>query len=164
MRSDQSSALKDTVSTRGRMPSGKPNPVDVHVGYRIRLRRTLLGLSQQKLGQELGITFQQVQKYENGANRIGASRLWDVSRILNCSMPFFFEGMPEATASASPRNLTREHLDIRPLENDSMITRETLELVRVYYAITDLGTRRRIFDLTKSVGSSSAEPCGALDT
>ena len=64
-------------SSRGRMPSGKPNPVDVHVGSRVRLRRTLLGMSQEKLGEALGLTFQQVQKYERGANRIGASRLWD---------------------------------------------------------------------------------------
>src|SRR6201996_7308929 len=93
-------------STRGRMPSGKPNPVDVHVGSRVRLRRTLLGMSQEKLGEAIGLTFQQVQKYERGANRIGASRLWDLSRVLDCPMSFFFEEMDEATASASPRNLS----------------------------------------------------------
>src|SRR3954468_15891485 len=81
-------------STRGRMPSGKPNPVDVHVGARVRLRRTLLGMSQEKLGEAIGLTFQQVQKYERGANRIGASRLWDLSRVLDCPMSFFFEDMP----------------------------------------------------------------------
>src|SRR5688500_6970058 len=85
-------------STRGRMPSGKPNPVDVHVGSRARLRRTLLGMSQEKLGEAIGLTFQQVQKYERGANRIGASRLWDLSRVLDCPMSFFFEEMDDETA------------------------------------------------------------------
>src|ERR1041384_6651710 len=84
----------------------KPNPTDVHVGSRLRLRRTLLGMSQEKLGEAIGLTFQQVQKYERGANRIGASRLWDLSRVLDCPMSFFFEDMDEATASASPRNLS----------------------------------------------------------
>src|SRR4051812_13651265 len=90
-------------SARGRMPSGKPNPVDVHVGNRVRLRRTLLGMSQEKLGESLGLTFQQVQKYERGANRIGASRLWDLSRVLDCPVAFFFEEMDRETESASPR-------------------------------------------------------------
>src|SRR3569833_3753192 len=78
-------------STRGRMPSGKPNPVDVHVGARVRLRRTLLGMSQEKLGEAIGLTFQQVQKYERGANRIGASRLFDLSRVLDVPVSFFFD-------------------------------------------------------------------------
>ncbi|MGB1026977.1 MAG: helix-turn-helix domain-containing protein, partial [Rhodospirillaceae bacterium] len=76
-------------SSRGRTPSGKPNPVDVHVGSRVRLRRTLLGMSQEKLGEAIGLTFQQVQKYERGANRIGASRLWDLSRVLDVPMSYF---------------------------------------------------------------------------
>ena len=103
---DPSDAGAGHRSTRGRMPSGKPNPVDVHVGGRVRLRRTLLGMSQEKLGEAIGLTFQQVQKYERGANRIGASRLWDLSRVLDCSMSFFFEDMDEATASASPVSYT----------------------------------------------------------
>ncbi|TAL02822.1 MAG: XRE family transcriptional regulator, partial [Rhodospirillaceae bacterium] len=105
-------------SARGRMPSGKPNPVDVHVGNRVRLRRTLLGMSQEKLGESLGLTFQQVQKYERGANRIGASRLWDLSRVLDCPVAFFFEEMDQATASASPRNLSVETPDLEPRDGD----------------------------------------------
>src|SRR5512142_2927494 len=102
----------------GRMASqGFPNPIDVHVGARIRQRRTLLGMSQEKLGEAIGLTFQQVQKYERGANRIGASRLWDLSRVLDCPMSFFFEAMDEATASASPRNLSGETRDVTPREN-----------------------------------------------
>ena len=140
-------------STRGRMPSGKPNPVDVHVGSRVRLRRTLLGMSQEKLGEAIGLTFQQVQKYERGANRIGASRLWDLSRVLDCPMSFFFEEMDEATASASPRNLSVETPDVEPRENDPMAKRETLELVRAYYRIKDYHVRRRIYELAKSLAS-----------
>src|ERR1700749_3218068 len=145
-------------STRGRMPSGKPNPVDVHVGSRVRLRPTLLGMSQEKLGEAIGLTFQQVQKYERGANRIGASRLWDLSRVLDCPMSFFFEEMDEETASASPRNLPPDTRDIEPRENDPMTKRETLELVRAYYRIKDYHVRRRIYELAKSLASSEEAP------
>ena len=136
------------------MPSGKPNPVDVHVGGRVRLRRTLLGMSQEKLGEAIGLTFQQVQKYERGANRIGASRLWDLSRVLDCPISFFFEEMDEGTASSSPRNLNMESPDIEPQENDPMAKRETLELVRAYYRIKDYHVRRRIYELAKSLATT----------
>jgi transcriptional regulator with XRE-family HTH domain len=141
-------------SARGRMPSGKPNPVDVHVGNRVRLRRTLLGMSQEKLGESLGLTFQQVQKYERGANRIGASRLWDLSRVLDCPVAFFFEEMDQQTASASPRNLSVETPDLEPREGDQMTKRETLELVRAYYKIRDYHVRRRIYELAKSLATT----------
>jgi transcriptional regulator with XRE-family HTH domain len=143
-------------STRGRMPSGKPNPVDVHVGARVRLCRTLLGMSQEKLGEAIGLTFQQVQKYERGANRIGASRLWDLSRVLDCPMSFFFEEMDEATALSSPRNLSGESRDVELRDNDPMTKRETLELVRAYYRINDYHVRRRIYELAKSLASTEA--------
>ena len=84
-------AKKAGRSTRGRLDDGSANPIDVHVGARIRLRRTLLGLSQEKLGECLGLTFQQVQKYERGANRVGASRLFDLSRVLDVRVGYFFE-------------------------------------------------------------------------
>jgi transcriptional regulator with XRE-family HTH domain len=141
-------------SSRGRMPSGKPNPVDVHVGGRVRLRRTLLGMSQERLGEAIGLTFQQVQKYERGANRIGASRLWDLSRVLECPISFFFEEMDESTASSSPRNLSVESPDIEPPESDPMAKRETLELVRAYYRIKDYHVRRRIYELAKSLATT----------
>ena len=141
-------------SVRGRMPSGKPNPVDVHVGNRVRLRRTLLGMSKEKLGESLGLTFQQVQKYERGANRIGASRLWDLSRVLDCPVAFFFDEMDQETASASPRNLSVETPDLEPRDGDQMTKRETLELVRAYYRIKDYHIRRRIYELAKSLANS----------
>lgn len=141
-------------STRGRMPSGKPNPVDVHVGGRVRLRRTLLGLSQEKLGEAIGLTFQQVQKYERGANRIGASRLWDLSRVLDCPVAYFFEEMEDDVQAASPRNLTERTAEPEARDADPMTKRETLELVRAYYKITDPHVRRRIYELAKSLAAA----------
>lgn len=90
-------------SSRGRTPDGEPNPIDVHVGNRIRLRRTLLGLSQERLASLLGLTFQQVQKYERGMNRVGASRLWDIGKVLEVPISFFYEDMEQDVASQSPR-------------------------------------------------------------
>ena len=138
---------------RGRMPSGQPNPVDVHVGSRIRLRRTFLGISQEKLGSSLGLTFQQVQKYERGANRIGASRLWDLSRVLDCPISFFFDEMANETAQSSPRNLSADSRDLAPREDDPLTKRETLELVRAYYGVNDYNVRRRIYELAKALAS-----------
>ena len=85
-----------------RNPTGVPNPVDVHVGGRVRQRRLLLGMSKTNLGDALGLTFQQVQKYERGANRIGSSRLFELSQILDVPVEFFFEDMPAAVAASSP--------------------------------------------------------------
>src|SRR6202795_4424277 len=84
---------------------GRPSPIDVHVGSRVRLRRTLLGMSQERLGEALGLTFQQVQKYERGVNRVGASRLFDLSRVLDVPISFFFDDMPESlTATFGTQN------------------------------------------------------------
>src|SRR5512134_3751494 len=91
-RKERSALLSAKVD---RMPPGVPNPVDIHVGSRVRLRRTLLGLSQEKLGEAVGLTFQQIQKYERGANRIGASRLFEFSRILDVPVSFFFDDMDD---------------------------------------------------------------------
>ena len=84
---------------------GKPNPVDVHVGQRVRLRRTLLGMSQEKLGEAIGLTFQQVQKYERGANRIGSSRLYDLSRVLDVPISYFFDDMDQQVSGQPPGHL-----------------------------------------------------------
>jgi transcriptional regulator with XRE-family HTH domain len=135
--------------------TGRPNPVDVHVGARVRLRRTLLGMSQEKLGDAIGLTFQQVQKYERGANRIGSSRLFDLSRVLDVPISFFFDEMPAAVASSSPaqsRGMAEEPVIY---QLDPMAKRETLELVRAYYKIRDPNTRKRLFELTKAVGAES---------
>ncbi len=131
-----------------------PRPVDVHVGARVRLWRTLLGLSQGKLGDALGLTFQQVQKYERGANRIGSSRLFELSQILDVPVSFFFDDMPDAVAGRT-RGLREPAQE--PFETGNFTKRETLELVRAYYKISDVATRRRIFDLVKAVGQTQSK-------
>ena len=143
-------------SGRGRTPSGKPNPIDVHVGGRVRLRRTLLGMSQEKLGEAIGLTFQQVQKYERGANRIGASRLFDLSRVLDVPVSFFFDDMSDDVSQQSPRMMVAglaEEVASR-FEADPMTKRETLELVRAYYRIIDSHVRKRIFELAKALANA----------
>ncbi|MEH6545230.1 MAG: helix-turn-helix transcriptional regulator [Sneathiella sp.] len=131
-----------------------PNhPVDAHVGSRVRLRRTLLGLSQQKLGQNLGLTFQQIQKYERGTNRIGASRLYELSEILDVPPSFFFDEMPKESLALGGGLADPE----KTFEHQYMSKRETLELVRAYYKITDLEVRKRIFEVIKSVAHQEHE-------
>ncbi len=146
-----------TGSRDRRSKSGGPNPIDVHVGTRLRLRRTLLGMSQEKLGQAIGLTFQQVQKYERGANRIGASRLYDLSRVLEVPVSFFFEEMAPGLAGSPGKG---EHKSKGMAESDSsyraepMMKRETLELVRAYLKIADTRLRRRVFDLAKAIAGT----------
>jgi transcriptional regulator with XRE-family HTH domain len=137
---------------RGRSPNGKPNPIDVHVGARVRLRRTLLGMSQEKLGDAIGLTFQQVQKYERGANRVGASRLYDLSRVLDVPVSYFFEEMsPETSAKARQYAAGMAEDEGDAYEADPLTKRETLELVRAYYKITDPKVRKRLFEMTKAL-------------
>jgi transcriptional regulator with XRE-family HTH domain len=133
--------------------TGKPHPVDVHVGARARMRRTLLGMTQTDLGDALGLTFQQVQKYENGKNRISASRLYDLSRVLDVSIEHFFEDIPpEVAASSLPKGRGRAKEPPR-YEPDPMVKRETLELVRAYYKIEDADVRKRVYQLITGLGA-----------
>ena len=127
------------------------NAVDVHVGNRV--RRTLLGMSQEQLGASLDITFQQVQKYERGANRISASRLWDISQILDVQISYFFDDMTEDTMRSSPRRVSRgENINLDDDKaRDPMARRETLELVRNYYSIERPKVRKRISEMVKSL-------------
>ena len=132
------------------------NPVDEHVGGRVRFRRTLLGVTQQQLAEALGVTFQQVQKYEKGANRIGSSRLYDLSTILDVPVGYFFEEMPDAVRERSPAKMlqAREVNFAEEIEqNEPRVTkRETLELVRAYYKVKDPGLRKRLLDMTRALG------------
>jgi len=150
----------------GTEKESRPNPIDVHVGSRIRLRRTLMGLSQERLGEALGLTFQQVQKYERGANRVGASRLFDLSRVLDVPIAFFYDDMPyEAggTTAGSGISGRRSYAFAEAQEgfgavaDDPMNRRETLDLVRAYFRITDVSVRKRVLDLVKSL---APEPAG----
>ncbi len=114
-------------------------------------------MSQEKLGEAIGLTFQQVQKYERGANRIGASRLFDLSRVLDVPVSFFFDDMSDDTSQQSPRMMVAGLVEEVPaqFEADPMTKRETLELVRAYYRITDPAVRKRIFELAKALASAS---------
>jgi transcriptional regulator with XRE-family HTH domain len=145
---------------RRRRKSDKPNPIDVHVGARLRLRRTLLGMSQERLGEAIGLTFQQVQKYERGANRVGASRLYDLSRVLDVPVSFFFDDINPETAAAARGEPGEDDAVATPqrYDPDPMMRRETLELVRAYYRIPDPQIRRRLFDLTKAIANACATP------
>lgn len=122
-----------------------PSPIDVHVGSRIRLRRTLLGCSQEKLGGRLGITFQQVQKYERGTNRVGSSRLYNIAQALDVPISFFFDGIADEENEGEQQR-KQQHLSI-----DIMSSNETLKLLRNYYSIDDDLVRKRIFDLVHSL-------------
>lgn len=149
-------ALSDQM---GADREGRPSPIDVHVGTRIRLRRTLMGMSQERLGEALDLTFQQVQKYERGVNRVGASRLFDLSRVLDVPISFFFDDMPDSLTSSLGGNARRPlggGGDVAdPFGDDTLSRRETLELVRAYYRITDASVRKRVFDLIKSMGPTN---------
>ena len=130
-------------------------PIDGHVGARVRMRRTLLGLNQTKLGEKLGMSFQQVQKYENGANRISASRLFDLTRVLDVSIEHFFEDMPPDVAASSLATKGRGKAKKPPsYEPNPMVKRETLELVRAYYKIEDADVRKLVYQLITSVGAA----------
>jgi len=148
-------AARGRRGTSGRPKTGKPNPIDVHVGSRVRLRRTLLGMSQEKLGEAIGLTFQQVQKYERGANRIGASRLFDLSRVLDVPVSFFFDDMPSPDEDVVSRPGVGDDTPTGH-EPDPMAKRETLELVRAYYRINDPSVRKRLFELTKAVANAGS--------
>ena len=143
-------AMHEQARRPGRQKADKPNPIDVHVGSRVRLRRNMLGLSQEKLGEAIGLTFQQVQKYERGANRIGASRLHDLSRVLDVPVAFFFDDMDPVRAPAIPAGFAEPPAEA--FESDPLRKRETIELVSAYYRIEDPAVRRRLFELAKALG------------
>lgn len=113
-------------------------------------------MSQERLGEAIGLTFQQVQKYERGANRVGASRLYDLARVLDVPVSFFFDDLDPALA-ASPTEASAAAETETRAEPEAMMRRETLELVRAYYRIPDAQIRRRLFDLTKAIANACAQ-------
>jgi transcriptional regulator with XRE-family HTH domain len=142
----------------GRMTSkGFPNPIDVHVGSRIRLRRTLLGISQERLAEAIGLTFQQVQKYERGMNRVSSSRLVDLANALDVTIQYFFEDMAAGVGAHTPSALMKAGKPpaIGDNEGNLLSRRETLEFVRAYYKIQDPAVRKRLAELTKVIAKSS---------
>lgn len=146
---------------RGRLSDGTPNPIDRHVGGRIRLRRTMLGLSQEKLAEELGITFQQVQKYEKGMNRVGASRLWDLAQVLGVPVDFFYMDMDESSRKKSPRNISSLQADEDSTDgfNLNILGRKDIaELIRYYDAIKNPSVCKGIINLLKILSQSNIIP------
>ncbi|MEM7399223.1 MAG: helix-turn-helix domain-containing protein [Pseudomonadota bacterium] len=131
------------------MAGKKPNPIDAHVGSRVRLRRMLLGMSQERLGDSMGLTFQQVQKYEKGANRIGASRLYHISKILDVPVGFFFEDAPGIDENSSTPGMSEPESEAFILE--FLNTREGLELNRAFTKISSARIRKNIVDLVRSI-------------
>lgn len=125
------------------------HPVDVHVGKRVRHRRWMVGMTQQQLGEKVGIKFQQIQKYETGMNRISASRLWDIGHALEVPVSFFFEGLSEA-AEVELDSPTSDP----GMQGDLLADKEALELVRSYYAIPE-EQRRRLFDLARVLSDAA---------
>jgi len=126
--------MKKTL--RGRLPDGTANPIDIYVGNRIQLRRKLLGLSQEKLAEMLGITFQQVQKYEKGMNRIGASRLWDMSNILDVPVSFFFSGLTKEETDKSPAALNGLKIEKEQADaSDPLTDNGTIEMITAFNKI-----------------------------
>ena len=133
----------------------KPNPVDIHVGSRVRLRRTMLGMSQEKLGESLGITFQQIQKYEKGTNRIGASRLQRISEVMTVPVSFFFEDAPTGMTG----NESLQEPSSPDYVVDFLSSSEGLQLNRAFVRISDPKVRRRVIDLVRTLAD-----CGETDS
>jgi transcriptional regulator with XRE-family HTH domain len=137
------------------MTKKAPNPIDKHVGSRVRMRRMMLGMSQEKLGDALSLTFQQVQKYEKGTNRIGASRLQQISLILQVPVAFFFEGAPHLLEGIASENL--EAAPSHTYVSDFLATSDGLSLTKAFMRIPDAKLRRRIVDLVQQIAGEDTE-------
>ena len=129
-----------------------PNPIDKHVGARVRLRRQLLNMSQEKLGEELGVTFQQIQKYERGANRIGAGRLWMLAHTLDVPVSFFYEGVKESMAQPG-----FSEGDQTPIVDDFIQSADGVALAQAFARIRDPKVRRRVLELVRTLAAEEAE-------
>ena len=144
--------------SRGRCPDGAPNPIDLYVGNRMRLRRQLLAISQEKLASLLGLTFQQIQKYEKGLNRIGASRLWDLCKVLGVDANYFFQDMPPEISEQSPRMFiymgTNRDVDTTPLPTPIEKTSKAQKLLVNFFKIPNRTLAENIFDMIENLAKS----------
>ena len=134
------------------MPRKLPNPIDVHVGSRVRMRRMLVGMSQEKLGDQLGLTFQQIQKYEKGANRIGASRLYQIAQILAVPVESFYEGLQ--AEHATPQGFSEQPGNF---SLDVLSTSEGIQLNSAFFSIADRQVRKRVLELVKTLGAQDMQ-------
>lgn len=149
-------AMKKAKTTKNN-PSkkkGRANSIDEKVGTQLRQRRSLLGLSQEKLAEQVGITFQQIQKYENGANRISASRLYEFSKVLDIPVSFFFESSNDQSSKKPVFSLAENEQAAFEGPEDVMKRKETLELIRVYYSIENPKLRKDLFKLVRSMAEN----------
>ena len=138
-----------------------PDQIDVHVGNRVRLRRMMIGLSQERLGERLGLTFQQIQKYEKGANRISASRLFRIAEVLDVPVAFFFDGIPGGRGGGDAAGFQED--GPAPYMLDFIGSAEGLQLNRAFARIGDAAVRRRILDLVKSLAGPEDDPAGRTE-
>ncbi len=134
-----------------------PNPIDIHVGARVRLRRNLLGLTMQTLAKAVGVTYQQLQKYERGVNRVGASRLFNLSQVLDVPISFFFDDLSPAAAGAGRKRRAKgfSGAPAAAIDFDVLSKQETIKLIRAYYRVTDPQLRKRVLDLLEAIGKPS---------
>ncbi len=140
-----------------RKTKGTPDNVDVHVGQRLRVRRSLLGMSQEKLAEAIGLTFQQVQKYERGINRISAGRLFQFSRILDVPIGYFYDKIGDEPSTAAYGGLADNKQEAFGGEDDVMQSRETIDLVRAYYSIDDPAKRKEILRFVKAMTGPTSD-------
>ena len=129
-----------------------PHSVDIHVGRRLRLKRTIQGMSQDALGKQIGVTFQQIQKYERGINRMGASRLYDFAKALGVPVSYFFDGFADYAADSAEALMAAENAP-PAFEHDVVNSRETFEVMRAYNKITSPAVRKRVVDLIKAMAA-----------
>ena len=137
-------------------PPSIPHPVDIYVGRRLRLKRTILGMSQESVGKQIGVTFQQIQKYERGINRMGASRLYDFARTLGVNIAYFFEGYGDYVLD-DDAGLGMAEPDAAKFESEKINNRETLEVMRAYYRIKNPALRKRVVDLIKAMAAEDSD-------
>ncbi len=155
MEKKAASTVKKKTYSRG---SGVPHPVDVNVGKRIKMRRCMIGLSQEKLAEEIGLTFQQIQKYERAANRVSASKLFDFSKALGVPVNYFYQGMDEA-GNQQNNGLSDNDQDAfeSNLGEDKISSKETYDLLREYYSIDNPQKRRDLFNIIKTFAENMRE-------
>ncbi len=154
--------IKDAVpsdDSEERGNSRRANPIDKHVGERVRMRRMLLGMSQERLGEQLGLTFQQVQKYEKGVNRIGASRLFDLAQVLSVPIQYFYENMSAAVSGIAVAPGLADNAG-EPYVADFLSSRDNVELHKAFARITDPRVRRSIVDMVRSIAGEDPPGSG----
>ena len=145
-------------NARGRLSDGTPNPIDVYVGSRVRMRRSVLGMSQERLAAELGVTFQQVQKYEHGSNRIGASRLWDFAQVLGVDVDFFYKDIDKNAIENSPRKITNTYTlsdNVQFFDMGILLRKDARALINNYAKITDPKIQKNILDIVCALAETS---------